>query len=109
MDAARWSLGIRRGDAAVAREQEGGQAETVGAEEAGVGRGEALDDLRAGMAEGVLRADGDDRILRGGERQELWSGGSPAAVVADFEQGVGAERRGGIGRIRSRSLRCAAG
>ena len=54
-------------------------------------------------------ADGDDRILRGGEGEELGRGGSPAAVVADFEQGVGAERRGGIGRIRSRSLRCAAG
>ena len=42
----------------------GGEAELVGAEDAGVGVVEALDDLRAGMAEGVVEADGDDGVLR---------------------------------------------
>ena len=41
----------------------GGEAELVGADR-GVGVVEALDDLRAGMAEGVVEADGDDGVLR---------------------------------------------
>jgi hypothetical protein len=76
---------------AVAGEEEGGEAELVGAEEAGVGVGEALDDLRAGMAKGVVAADGDDGIPRGNEGEELRGGGGAAAVMADFEQGVWAE------------------
>ena len=38
------------GDSSVGGEQEGSQAEAVGAEEAGVGGGEAGDDLGARMA-----------------------------------------------------------
>ena len=45
-------------------------------------------------------ADGDDGVLRGGEGKELGRGGGPAAVVADFEQGVGAERGGGVAAER---------
>ena len=88
---------------AVAGEEEGGEAELVCAEDAGVGVVEALDDLWAGMAEGVVEANGDDGVLRGDEGEELGGGGGSAAVVADLEQRVGAEL-GGIRKARSRSL-----
>ena len=81
---------------AIPSEQEGREAELIGAEDAGVGVGEALDDLWAGMAEGVVAANGDDGILRSDESEELRRGGGPAAVVADFEHGVRAELGGGV-------------
>ena len=67
---------------AVAGEEEGGEAELVCAKDAGVGVVEALDDLWAGMAEGVVEADGDDGVLRCDEGEELGGGGGSAAVVA---------------------------
>jgi hypothetical protein len=76
------------GDLAVAGEEEGGEAELVGAEDEGVGVVETLDDLRAGMAEGVVEADGDDGVLRGDEGEEVGRGGGAATVVADLEQSV---------------------
>src|ERR1039458_4561649 len=88
--------GGKGGDSAVAGEEEGGEAEAVGAVEAGVGGGEAGDDFGAGMAEGVPGTDGDDGGLRCHQRQKIRGGGSAAAVVANFEQGVGAERSGGV-------------
>jgi hypothetical protein len=94
---------------AVAGEEEGGEAELVCAEDAGVGVVEALDDLRAGMAEGVIAADRDDGVLRGNEGEEVWRGGGAAAVMADLEQRVGTELGGGLRTTRSRSLRCATG
>ncbi len=50
-------------NAAIRGEQKGGEAELVGAEEAGVGFAEALDHLGAGMAESVVTAYADDRFL----------------------------------------------
>ena len=90
---------------AVAGEEEGGEAELVGAKDAGVGVVEALDDLWAGMAEGVVEADGDDGVLRCDEGEELGGGGGSAAVVADLEQRVGAEL-GGVGMIRDAATIC---
>jgi hypothetical protein len=81
---------------AVAGEEEGSEAELVGAEDAGVGVVEALDDLRAGMAEGVVQADRDDGVLRGNEGEEVWRGGGAAAVVTDLEQRVGTELGGWV-------------
>ena len=76
--------GVEGGDLAVAGEEEGSEAELVGAEDAGVGVGQSLDDLCAGMAKGVVAANGDDGILRGDEREELRRGGRSAAMVADL-------------------------
>ena len=82
------SVGGKGGDLAVAGEQEGREAEVIGAEDAGVGVGQSLDDLWAGMAKGVVAANGDDGVLRCDEREELRRGGGSAAVVADLEQSV---------------------
>ena len=90
---------------AITGEEEGGEAEPVCAEDAGMGVGEALDDLRAGMTEGVAAADGDDGVLGGDEGEEVGGGGGAAAVVGDLEQGVWAE----LGGIEKQPSLCITG
>ena len=81
----------RSRDSSVGGEQEGLCAGAVGAEGVRVGGFEAGEDLRAGVAEGVVAADADDGGLRGNGGEEGRVGGGAAAVVADLEQRNGGE------------------
>ncbi len=76
--------GTRCRNFSVGSEEQGGQPKLIGAEEAGVGGGEALHDFGARMAEGVLAADRDDGIVRSGEGEEFGRARGAAAVMADL-------------------------
>src|SRR5580765_2615556 len=81
-------------DGAVGVEQEGGEAELVGAVETCAARGDTVDDLAAWMAEGFAAADGDDGVLRRESGEEGRGSGGAAAVVTDLEQRDGREAVG---------------